>query len=207
MEEIHKDERASLFPLGLVKPPHNWGTTQHGKLTADQWGVIATKSLVVTLVRHWGYRQASPNTHADVTKAREKAFLRKRAMLWNFVDMVKASLMAHNRVTSVKHAESYQQHIYRYFREVSALYPSFSMTPSAHISLHFDDYLKRIGPSHAYKVPGFERMNYEMQSTNTNGKLGTMILASTCLLANSFLKGKWSQLMSSIMLNEQHWPV
>ena len=181
MEQVRQDQQLSKYPLGLNRPPLHWGTTQHGKLSADQWGVVASVSLVVTLVRCWGYSSDTPPTsHStptllSVKEAKEEsARQRKLCMLYNFIDLVKASLMAHNRITSERHANSYRHYIRRFFKNVSILYPHFAVRPSGHISLHFDEFLRTLGPSHSYKVPGFERMNFEMQSTKTNRKLGVL---------------------------------
>ena len=173
MDEVRLDQQSSRYPLGLDKPPLNWGTSQHGKLSADQWGVVATVSLVITLVRCWGYNADLPVSLSAAESAKELTLRqRKLCMLYNFTDLVKASLMAHNRVTSQQHADSYSYHNHRFFQKALALYPAFQIKPAGHISMHFAEFLRSLGPSHAYKVPGFERMNFEMQSTKTNRKLG-----------------------------------
>lgn len=174
MAKIHQNEQDSDYPLGVGKPPIAWGTASHGKLSAAQWGVVGMVSLTVTLIREWGYpEEVGVDEHADVV-ARAK-YLRERrlSMLYNFIDLVKASLMAHNRTSSARHADSYDFYIRRYFAMVGRLYPGFGMKPSGHVSLgHVSHFLRNVGPSHPYKADAFERMNYVMQSTQTNKKLG-----------------------------------
>lgn len=177
MDAVRRDEANTTYPLGLERPPVDWGTTNHGKLTADQWGVIATKSLLVTLVHQWGYisedMPESPAAQTPILWERHTYGRQRRlCLLHNFVDLVKASLMAHNRTTSKDHARSYDHHIQRFFSKVTILYPSTAMKPSGHVSMHLGRALQDFGPTHSYKAPGFERMNYEMQSTPTNNKRG-----------------------------------
>ncbi|KIY63827.1 hypothetical protein CYLTODRAFT_320349, partial [Cylindrobasidium torrendii FP15055 ss-10] len=154
--------------------PSGWGTASHGKLSAAQWGVVGMVSLTITLILEWGYcEDAGPDEHPNVLARAEYLRARRLAMLYNFVDLIKASFMAHNRTSSELHAASYDFYIRRYFVMVGRLYPGFSMKPSGHVSLgHVGPFLRNVGPSHAYKADAFERMNYVMQSTETNKKLG-----------------------------------
>ncbi|KIY61469.1 hypothetical protein CYLTODRAFT_314574, partial [Cylindrobasidium torrendii FP15055 ss-10] len=153
--------------------PSGWGTASHGKLSAAQWGVVGMVSLAITLIHEWGYSDRIEDDHADIVSRTQHRQARHLVMLYNFVDLVKASLMAHNRRTSDAHADSYDFYIRRYFATVGRLYPGFGMKPSGHVSLgHVGPFLRKTGPSHAYKADAFERMNYVMQSTETNKKLG-----------------------------------
>lgn len=164
LELTHQYEAAGLWPVGLPKPPPNWGTAKYGKLGAHQVESIGKKSLMNTLVLQWGY---PPNDDFSTPEAK-----RHIKMLWNYADRVKASSMAHNLVASHEHSSSYEFYAFRYHTEARKLYPSFAMRPSNHVGLHYGDVLRNFGPSHAIQVPGFERLNYVLQSMNTNHKLG-----------------------------------
>lgn len=164
MKDTHQGDLRSFWPLGLNRPPLDWGTTTHGKLGADQFETICTKSsFLVVIVRRWGY--PDPQDDAATTT-------RKRRMLHNYADLVKASCMIHNRITSSAHCASCDAHMLRFFGECSTLYRNFAMRPSNHIGLHYGDVMRKFGPSHAIKVPGFERLNYVLSSINTNQKHG-----------------------------------
>jgi hypothetical protein len=179
---MHQDEAATLYPVGVQRPPGAWGTKAHGKLTAEQWDVILTKSAVVTLIRLWSDKREDDGDGADSdddatglpsTNINEDRWSSRKHMRNNLADIVKASLMANNHITSDAHAASYRAHNFRFFEVAAKIYPDFKMTPKNHIALHFDDFLRSYGPSRVYKVPGFERINYTMQSTETNRKRGT----------------------------------
>lgn len=166
MEQVHRDEASTLYPVGINKPPPKWGSTEHGKLSADQNYVVGTKSLVVTLVRRWGYPE----------NASRKESQRMLQMLHNYADLVKATLMFQNRVTSAAHADSYIHHMLRFFQQAGLIHHRFAMRPSGHIALHYDDFLRSFGPSHAFETPAFERINYVLQSSKTNMKLGRSLI-------------------------------
>ena len=42
------------LPSWLNAAPAAFGTTQHGKLSADQWRTVGTLNLPITLIRTWG---------------------------------------------------------------------------------------------------------------------------------------------------------
>ena len=78
--------------------PRNWGTATRGKLTADQWKVVVTVHLPITLMRLWGTLQEG------------RYFL----MLCNFMDLSAAIQLANQRVITEKHIEDYEKLILRY---------------------------------------------------------------------------------------------
>ncbi|KAF9001036.1 hypothetical protein BDZ89DRAFT_968770 [Hymenopellis radicata] len=159
MEAVRKDMARSKFPLGINKAPMNWGTPGRGKLSADIWRVVCTIHLVITLIRVWGYEGQTVS--------------RQKAMLVNFLDLVNAMLMAANRTSSDAHADSFDAHCYRYLEKSQLIYRDFKVKPLQHVGQHFGHFLRTMGPSHAFRTPGFERMNYYMQRTNTNNHQGT----------------------------------
>ncbi|KAH6869077.1 hypothetical protein BKA70DRAFT_1452159 [Coprinopsis sp. MPI-PUGE-AT-0042] len=44
----------TTMPSWIVRPPLNFGLKRFGKLNADQWRMVCTVSLVITLVHLWG---------------------------------------------------------------------------------------------------------------------------------------------------------
>ncbi|KAK0183688.1 hypothetical protein F5146DRAFT_1147968 [Armillaria mellea] len=77
MEAVYDDMKKTWLPSWVSCVPKDWGTPSCGKLTANQWKVICTVHLVITLIQIWG-TQSSPES------------LRFSHMLANFLDMVKA---------------------------------------------------------------------------------------------------------------------
>ena len=159
MDEVRKTIECSIVPIGFSKPPLDWGTSSRGKLSADEWNVICTVYLPIVLIRIWGY------TSGDATA-------RFRSMLHSFLDLVKAVEMANNRQVSDAHAKSYEMHLKRYLSATKVLFPDFSLKPTHHIAMHFGEFMRSMGPSHVYRAQAFERLNYLMQSQNTNQKFG-----------------------------------
>ena len=96
------------LPSWLNAAPAAFGTTQHGKLSADQWRTVGTLNLPITLIRRWGVEvldEAAPRSHPhldppppiladdrpednDQDMPRHESFRLK--MLRNFLDLVDA---------------------------------------------------------------------------------------------------------------------
>lgn len=198
MDEVRKDITASVFPLGVSKAPLNWGTPSRGKLKADEWRVLNTIHLPITLIRLWGYppepgaerrqgEQASTSGRIFVVSTTRKEdsqaalqtarrTYRLRLMLRNYLDLTNTILLSNNKISSAAHADSYRLHVTRYLRTAQSLYRHFKVKPIHHIAGHFDHFLRDLGPSHAFRTAGFERMNHTMQTTNTNNHLGMGVL-------------------------------
>ncbi|KAK0494004.1 hypothetical protein EDD18DRAFT_1077839 [Armillaria luteobubalina] len=158
MEEIRKDmENSVLLPL-LIRAPLDWGTVHHGKLSGDQWRIICTIHLPITLVRLWG----------------PSLVPRWWQMVKNFMDLYKAMETAQNRIISKEHVTSYENHIIKYLKGVNHLYKDFMMKPIHHMAQHLGEFMLQMGPVHAYHVPAFERLNFLMQQENTNLKIGLL---------------------------------
>ena len=147
-----------MLPSWIEPAPRNWGTTEHGKLSADQWRVLCTIHLPISLISKWSDHSAR---HMD--------------MLANFMDLVTAVRIASMRVTNDEYIALYEQHIFSYVRGVLKLYKDADIKPNHHLSLHLGRFLRTLGPVHAYRTFAFERINYMMQRMNTNGKHGILV--------------------------------
>ena len=137
--------------------PRNWGTAARGKLTADQWKVVATVHLPVTLIRLWGTKQG-------------RYFL----LLCNFMDLSAAVQLANQRITTKKHIDDYERLILRYLQGLKVLFKDTPLQPIHHASLHAGEFLRQFGPTHSVRTPGFERFNERLGSQNTNMKSGKL---------------------------------
>ena len=143
------------LPSWMSPAPRNWGTAARGKLTADQWKVIATVHLPTTLIRLWGRKEG-------------RYFL----LLCNFMDLSAAIQLANQRVITDKHVNDYEQLILRYLQGLKVMFKDTSLQPIHHASLHAGDFLKLFGPTHSVRTPGFERFNEKLGMQNTNMKSG-----------------------------------
>ncbi|KIY67042.1 hypothetical protein CYLTODRAFT_353960 [Cylindrobasidium torrendii FP15055 ss-10] len=172
MAESRHDIEKAILPMNVSRPPLNWGTPTRGKLSANEWDILCLYMLPITLIRVWGYKK--PEAMGDNDRSIIEAYRTRRfkAILHNYIDLVKAMLMVVNRVTSAAHAASFKNHIQRHLQTLQALFDDFHVKPINHVPQHFDFFLEFLGPTFAYHVPGFERINFLLQNTNTNRKHG-----------------------------------
>lgn len=152
---IRADMEKTILPSWIEPAPRNWGTTEHGKLSADQWRVLCTVHLPISLISKW-------NDTSD----------RHTAMLANFMDLVTAVRIASMRVTNDEYIALYDHHIFSYVRGIIELYKDADIKPNHHLSLHIAHFLQTFGPVHAYRTFAFERINYMMQKMKTNSRPG-----------------------------------
>lgn len=162
MAEIWGDMKRTQLPLWIRPAPHNWGTTERGKLSADQWRVLCTIHLPITLIRLW-----------------ENETGRKKDLLENFMHLVTAVRIANMHVSSRNQIQAYNKHIFLYAQGIKSLYPYNNLKPTLHVSLHIGDILELFGPVHSHNAPFYERYINFFHGIKTNGKLG---LSFICLL-------------------------
>lgn len=145
------------LPSWVGPVPHNWGTAERGKLSADNWRVICTIHLPVTLIRLWGHETG-----------------RKKEILRNFMDLVTAVRIANMRVASPSQVAAYNVAITRYIAGLQELFPNIPLKPSHHGAMHIGDILGLFGPVHSHSAPFFERYINFLHRLNTNQKSGTI---------------------------------
>ena len=155
MEAVWADMALARLPTWLTAAPHNWGTKERGKLSADQWRAICTVHLPITLIRLWSNETG-----------------RKKAMLRNFMDLVNAIQTAHMRVTSQHHKDTYNQLIFHYVAGLKNLFPDVKLRPNHHVSLHIGDMLDLFGPTNSHNASFYERYIKFLHRINTNQKIG-----------------------------------
>jgi hypothetical protein len=112
MEAVWADMERTELPSWITPTPRNWGTAERGKLSADQWCVICTIHLTITLIRLWGNETGQ-----------------KKALLLNFMDLVSAITLANMCVMSPKHILAYDKLISHYVDGVKTLYPDEKIKP------------------------------------------------------------------------------
>lgn len=155
MEAVWKDMESAQLPSWIGSAPARWGTTERGKLSADQWRTICTIHLPITLICLWGQENG-----------------RKQELLHNFMELVSAVRIANMRVSSKNQIDAYNAHIFRYAAGLKALFPDEKLRPSHHAALHIGDMLDLFGPVHSHSAPFFERYINFLHHVNTNQKLG-----------------------------------
>ncbi|KAJ3716826.1 hypothetical protein C8R42DRAFT_724475 [Lentinula raphanica] len=160
LDEVWNDMKITVLPSWMDSPPENWGTKANGKLSADEWKVVCSVSLVVTLIRLWGY------PYEDKPQARHFQ------MLQNFLDMVHAIRLLNLRETSEDSRNEYRSLILRYLRTLLVLFPDVNLKPNHHYALHIIEDLEIMGPVQARNMPVFERTNHILQEVNSNNHSG-----------------------------------
>jgi len=155
LPEVWRDRGRTILPSWLSPIPADAGSARAGKLTADQWRMLCTVHLVVTLVRLWSDRGPGDRRHD---------------MLCNFMDLVTATVVLFKRSMSPGRIKLYEDFMRSYLEGYLRLYPHLNLTPKHHLSLHIPRFLERFGPVHGWITWGFERLNFTFQRTETNGK-------------------------------------
>ena len=158
LEAVWDDMRRTELPSWMSPAPKNWGTPTRGKLTADQWKVVATVHLPITLIRLWGMKEG-----------------RQLLLLCNFMDLSAAIQLANQRIITEKHIVDYEQLILRYLQGMKVLFKDAQLQPIHHVSMHAGEFLRLFGPTHSVRTPGFERFNERLGLQNTNMKSGKIL--------------------------------
>ena len=157
MVQLWDDNTEMLLPSWIGRLPPRAGSSQHGKLSADQLRTICTINLVATLVRLWSI---SPQGS------------KWRMVLDNYMDLVAAVRLAHMKTLPLSDIDKYHSYMHRYLRTLQDLYPHAPISPLQHMSLHLTELMKRFGPVHAWRCFPFERYNRVLQNIPTNYKFG-----------------------------------
>jgi len=160
MEAIWADMALTELPSWVTDVPPNWGTATRGKLSANNWRVICTVHLPITLIRLWG-GDDTPEYWKDI--------------LENFMDLVCAVQIANLRTISKKEIELFEHYIFRYVARFKTLYKLAKVKPIHHSALHYGDVLRGFGPAHTHGAAFYERYIHTMQRKNHNMKFGVLL--------------------------------
>ena len=158
MEAVWADMALTILPSWVMDVPRNWGTTMWGKPSANNWRVIYTVHLPITLIRLWG----GSDTLAD-----------RKSKLENFMDLACTVQIANLRSISNKEIELYKHYIFHYVTTFKLLYKLAKVKPIHHAALHYGDVLQGFGPAHTHGAAFYEQYIHSMQSKNHNMKLGS----------------------------------
>ncbi|TFK17528.1 hypothetical protein FA15DRAFT_604893, partial [Coprinopsis marcescibilis] len=145
------------LPSWINPAPRNWGTTERGKLSADNWRTLCTIHLPVTLIRLW---------HSGTEQVKN--------LLRNFMDLASAVRLAHMKTTSPKQIAMYDAYMKQYLQGIMELFPDQPLRPSHHMAMHISDCMERFGPTHAQNGGWFERYILFFHSLNTNLHRGAL---------------------------------
>ena len=151
---------STQLPTWLQPAPVSFGSTAGGKLSADEWRVVATVHLTITMIRLWG--DLGPDD-------------RKKKMLDNFMHLIRAVNIAGSLRISEPDIREYERSLLAYLRGIKELYEHARIKPNHHMAIHLADFLRKYGPVHSWRAYAFERFNYLLQSLNTNKQFGRFL--------------------------------
>lgn len=154
---VWEDMERTLLPSWTTRVPKNWASVTD--LSADQTRTLCTVHLPITLIRLW-----------------HRADERRHDLLSNFLDLIRAVVIANMRTTSQEHASEYSRYIVKYMTDSRVLYPDVALKPVDHAALHLGTMLNDFGPVHAHSSPYYERYINFLHRVNTNRKLGEPIV-------------------------------
>lgn len=145
----------TFLPSWVTPAPADWGTARRGKLSANNWRIICCVHLPITLIRLFGRDSG-----------------RRKRILDNFMDLVRAVRTATTSTISPKQIETYRTLMQHYSEGVKDLFPEHEVLPSHHAAMHIGDVLEKFGPKHAHDSPHYERYISFFHNMNNNHKLG-----------------------------------
>jgi hypothetical protein len=198
MEEIWSDIRVMATPSWMASVPKDLGSGNHGKVKADQWRILGTTYLPVSLVRLWG------KVHPGDQRSE-----RCRKILDITISLLSAVTIATSRVTSCSRADSYLQHMQAYLNGIQELFPEYKLHPNHHMALHLHEYLILFGPVHAWWTFPFERIIGQLQRIPTNSKIGKIACILSIPRVNQFFPSQvsWRKRFQSHILGQQIYVV
>ena len=156
LQYIHGRMPYTELPSWMNTVPNSVGTKARGKLSADQWHIFCVVYLPIILIRAW-YQDDS-----------------KKDILDNFMDLVTEVVVGSLLEMSQEAIAVYETVSLRYLQRAQELYPSMSITPNQHNSLHISLFLALYGPLHSIRTFFSERMNFLLQRHHTNTKFGEL---------------------------------
>ncbi len=165
LNHISAHLRDTELPSWVSPVPTNIGAKARGKLSADQWHVLCVIHLPIILIPLWFHKSEQHRERLD-----------------NFMDLVTEVVVGSLLEMSEPAIRLYEAVSLRYLQTIKRLYNT-AITPNQHNSLHIPFFLRLFGPLHAVRTFFSERMNFHLQSENTNMKFG----AASCNLPRSNL--------------------
>lgn len=176
LQEVWSDMKLTELPSWMSPAPPNWGTAARGKLTADQWMVVCTVHLPITLIRIWG-------------NLRDRRF----SLLCNFMDLTSSVQLADQRAVNENTIRDSEMLMSRYLNTMKTLFRDVKIQPIHHAALHAGDFLRLFGPNHSVRAFGGERYLEVLGLQNVNNKSGPSYRAKDITVSTRLTvpQGNW----------------
>ncbi len=155
LHHIQERLRLTELPSWVDSVPTNVGSTERGKLSADQWHILCVIHLPIILINYW---------HPQSGLHRER--------LTNYMYLVTEVVVGSLLEMTEDAVQIYEDAAMKYLQTAKELY-DLKLTPNHHNSLHIPLFLRLFGPLHSVRTFFSERNNYRLQTQDTNMKFGT----------------------------------
>lgn len=155
LSRIHACLSETVIPSWVERPPLNLGQKSHGKLKADQWFVLFSILLPLTLPEIW---QPSSNDHHKV-------------LFENFYNLVTCTNIVCAYSVTQESADAYLDHYIKYRQSSQVLFPNITPRPNHHYAMHNADLMKFWGPLIRLSEFSGERHNGGLQRIKTNSHI------------------------------------
>ncbi|KIJ50153.1 hypothetical protein M422DRAFT_160047, partial [Sphaerobolus stellatus SS14] len=175
--EIDHDISRTILPSWASPGATKFYSSDHGKLSADEWRTLGLIRFIVTLPHIWG-----PGTP------------RRQLMLDNFMHLTNAMVIAstrevwlHSDGMTLSTPSLYRQEYAKYLQGRVELYLTAKIQPTEHIAYHIGDQMENLGPMPSRSTSALERFNGMLQNTPTNmrsGEIETTFMKMFCIGAN-----------------------
>lgn len=156
MEALWEDIENLVKPSWIQSPPRALGMPSCGKLKSDQWQIISSLYLPVTLIRLWS------NPTSEGARLR-----RRRELLQLTMHLLSAIIIASSQITSAQ-----MIHMLEYRKQLKTLFPDYKCHPNHHVALHLPEYLLLYGPVHGWWAYPYKHVIGILQCFLTNYKEG-----------------------------------
>lgn len=148
IQAIQSAIKSTIRPTWQQAPLKGFGSSQQGKLKADQWRTMIKFDLPITLVELWS-EGAKCNPHATkyYSALLDITILLALAVFWG--------TLWH---TSAEHAAKYMYYMQMYLKSLQNLSPAPKLVPNHHTALHVGKQLLAFGPVYGWWAFPYEHL-------------------------------------------------
>lgn len=162
IQAIQSAIKSTIRPTWQQAPLKAFGSSQQGKLKANQWRTMIEFDLPITLVELWS-EGAKCDLHATKYHSAllDITILLALAVFWGTLQR-----------TSAEHAAKYMYYMQMYLKSLQNLSPAPKLVPNHHTALHIGKQLLAFGPVYGWWAFPYEHLIGALQKINTTYKIG-----------------------------------
>ncbi|KZV74030.1 hypothetical protein PENSPDRAFT_682395 [Peniophora sp. CONT] len=155
MRKIWREMPQTILPSFMNRAPWKWGTITCGKLSSDEYFVILTIPMPITLIDMWG---RLPRTE------------RRRQVLDHIMELVDIESTFFR--DSISRAETYafDDAMVRFLETKKTLFKDVTIKVNDHTAMHYGEVLRNYGPTPSHDGSYYERFIRSLHGININMK-------------------------------------